>query len=122
VIIALMDQLSTGGLGVEGSEVKMWLRVVIEFNLLKHKIYDLQTLNYKKSKELKALGENWPQRKLFLDRANQLLAITHPVKPVVRDHWELAKQVLPEFLDYTLALQKVLNEWYNSRLQQPIEL
>ena len=125
----LIDHVVTPTLADElGNAARLlssWLDGILEFTILKHEVIVLRLKNNKVLDQIKAISKLWPKKKSFIEGAYKVLLFTRTSRRQLHYAVQLFKQptnphvaAFVEFMDYHVALTKVVRKWYEQRIQE----
>lgn len=117
-----MDNLINSTLSEElGDAARLlcsWLDGILEFTILKHEVIVLRLKNQKVLEQIKAVSKLWPKRKEFIEGAYKILLFTKNQRKQVTHAILCLKNWNPVFLNFDLALNRILKVWYEQRIQE----
>lgn len=120
----LIDRVVTPTLADElGNAARLlssWLDGILEFTILKHEVIVLRLKNNKVLDEIKTISKMWPKKKTFIEGAYKVLLFTRTSRRQLHYAVQLFKKAknpqflvaFVEFMDYHVALTKVVRRWY----------
>lgn len=115
-----MDNLITPTLADElGNATRLvcsWLDGILEFTILKHEVIVLRIKNQKVLDKIRTISQLWPKRKEFIEGAYKILLFTKTQRKQVTHCFMYLKEAVPSFLDFKMALNRVIKVWYERRI------
>lgn len=126
----LIDKVMTPTLGEElgnaGRLLSSWLDGILEFTVLKHEVIVLRLKNNKVMEKIKNVSKMWPKKRSFIEGAYKILLFTRPSRRQLHYAVQLfthskdkqMKAAFAEFMDYYMALTKVVRKWYEQRIKK----